>query len=51
MTEAERDALLEAEERIAIEQEGNGAKIDEVRRDTRTGELIQTNLKLKGRAT
>jgi hypothetical protein len=50
MTSAEVDALLEAEERIAIEQECNNRKIDEVRRDTRTGELIETNLKLKGRA-
>lgn len=36
------DRLPEIEERIALEQEGSGAEIHVVRRDTRTGERITT---------
>jgi hypothetical protein len=40
MTTEELAALIEAEERIAIQQEGSGAEIDIVPRDTTTGELL-----------
>lgn len=42
MTPEELAALIEAEEREAIRQEGCGEEIDVVRRDTRTGERITT---------
>lgn len=40
MTPEELAALIEAEEREAIRQEGSGAEIDIVPRDTTTGELL-----------
>lgn len=42
MTPEELAALIEAEERIAIQQECSGAEIDVVRRDMQTGERITT---------
>lgn len=40
MTPEALAALIEAEERIAIAQEGSNAEIDIVPRDTTTGELL-----------
>lgn len=43
MTPEDLAALIEAEERIAIQQEGSNAEIDIVPRDTTTGELLPRN--------